>query len=88
VLRELGAEDAVDRVGVYVGLLADADCDVRKLAARRLGELGDRSALPALRAAAAAGRTEKKYLFSAPTRIPACGAAEAGEAVRRIVAGG
>ncbi len=87
MLRDLGAEDTVDRVGIYIGLLADGDCDVRKLAARRLGELGDRSALPALRAAAAAGRTERKFLFSSPTRIPACGAAEAGEALRKIQAG-
>jgi serine/threonine-protein kinase len=86
VLHELGADDAVDRAGIYVSLLADADCDVRKLAARRLGELGDRTALPALRAAAAAGRTERRFLFGT-TRIPACGAAEAGEAVRKIQAG-
>jgi hypothetical protein len=86
VLRDLHAEETVDRVGIYLGMLADADCDVRRLAARRLGELGDRAALPALRAAAGAGRTEKKFFFSTPTRIPACGAPEAGEAVRRIQA--
>jgi serine/threonine-protein kinase len=87
VLRELGAEETVDRVGIYIGLLADPDCEARKLAAHRLGELGDRSALPALRTAAAAGRSERKFLFSSPTRIPACGAAEAAEAVRKIQAG-
>jgi serine/threonine-protein kinase len=84
VLRDLGAEDAVDRVAVYSGLLADPDCDVRRAAARRLGELGDKTALPALRTAAAASRTEKRFLFKAPAKIPLCGAAEAGEAVRRI----
>jgi len=84
VLRDLGAEDAVDRVAVYAGLLGDPDCDVRRAASRRLGELGDKAALPALRTAAAASRTEKKNFFSAPAKVPLCGAAEAGEAVRRI----
>ncbi|HVO20797.1 MAG TPA: protein kinase [Anaeromyxobacter sp.] len=83
MLRDMGAEDAVDRVAAYGALLADADCDVRRAAARRLGELGDPAALPALRAAAGA-RAERRWLISSAAKGPACGAAEAGEAVRRI----
>jgi eukaryotic-like serine/threonine-protein kinase len=83
VLGDLGAEEAVDRVAVYGALLADADCDVRRAAARRLGELGDPTAVPALRAAATA-RTERRWTLSSASRGPACGAAEAVEAARRI----
>jgi eukaryotic-like serine/threonine-protein kinase len=84
VLRDLGAEETVDRLGVYGALLADAECDVRRAAARRLGELGDPGAIPALRAAAGATRTERRSAFSAPVRLSACGAPEAGEALRRV----
>jgi serine/threonine-protein kinase len=84
VLRDLGAEDAVERVSVYGALLAEPDCDTRRAAARRLGELGDPAALPALRLAAAAGKSEKRWLFAPAVRIPACGAPEASEALRRI----
>jgi serine/threonine-protein kinase len=83
--RDLGAEERVDRVKAYGALLTDGDCDVRKAAARRLGEIGDPEALPRLRDLAATKR-ETKGLFGMVTRSPACGATEAGEAVRRIEA--
>ena len=83
VLRDLGAEDSVNRVSIYGALLAESDCDARRVAARRLGELGDSAAAPALRTAAAATRTEKKWNLVV-VRVPACGAAEAAEALRRI----
>ena len=83
ILRDLGAEDAVDRVAVYVWLLADADCDVRRAAARRLGELGDPGAIPALRNLAGATRTEKRWILVV-VKVPVCGAAEASDALRRI----
>jgi serine/threonine-protein kinase len=83
ILRDLEAENAVDRVAVYGALLADPDCDVRRAAARRLGELGDSAALPALRSAAAATRPEKKWNLVL-VKAPACGSAEAAEAVRKI----
>jgi serine/threonine-protein kinase len=82
-LRDLGAEDSVDRVSIYAGLLADADCDVRRAAAKRLGELGDAAAVPSLQAAAGATRSEKR-LKILTVKVPACGAAEAGEALQRI----
>jgi serine/threonine-protein kinase len=83
--RDLGAEERVDRVKAYGSLLGDADCDVRRGAARRLGEIGDPDALPALRELAASKR-ETKGLFGTVSRTPACGAGEAVEAVRRIEA--
>jgi serine/threonine-protein kinase len=85
--RDLGAEDQVDRVAAYGGLLADPDCELRRAASRRLGELGDAAALPALRKAAQA-KTEVKgnSLFAKPKQLPACGAPEADSAARRIEA--
>jgi serine/threonine-protein kinase len=83
VLRDLEAEEVVNRVSVYGGLLAEPDCDVRRAAARRLGELGSSAAVPALRIAAGATRVEKRWNFL-PVKVPACGAAEATEALRKI----
>jgi hypothetical protein len=81
VLRDLGAEDAVDRIAVYGALLADGDCDVRRAAARRLGELGELSALPALRAATGLARSDGRR----PAAVKgSCGGADALEAIRRI----
>jgi serine/threonine-protein kinase len=82
--RDLGAEERVNRVEAYAGLLADADCEVRRAAAVRLGEIGDPAALPRLRKAAQA-RTETKGFFGTK-QTPACGAAEAEAAARRIQA--
>ncbi|HEY6002225.1 MAG TPA: protein kinase [Anaeromyxobacter sp.] len=83
--RDLGAEDRVDRVQAYGELLADGDCEVRRSAARRLGEIGDPAALPRLRRAAQA-RTETKGFFGNVKTSAACGAPEADAAVRRIEA--
>jgi serine/threonine-protein kinase len=85
--RDLGAEDQIDRVQAYAGLLADPDCETRRAAARRLGELGDPAALLALRRAAQA-KTELKGtgFFSKPKQVPACGAPDADAAARRIEA--
>jgi serine/threonine-protein kinase len=83
--RDLGAEDQVDRVAAYVGLLADTDCELRRAAARRLGELGDPSALPPLRKASGA-KVEAKGFFGKSKITPACGAADADAAARRIEA--
>ena len=85
VARDLGAEDRVNRTEAYGGLLSDADCDVRRAAARRLGEIGDAAAIPALKKAAHA-RVETKGFFGQVKSSPACGAAEADAAVRRIEA--
>ena len=83
--RDLGAEEQVDRVAAYGGLLGEADCDVRRAAAHRLGELGDPAALIPLGKAAQA-RTESKGFFGKTKVATACGAAEAEAAARRIEA--
>jgi serine/threonine-protein kinase len=83
--RDLGAEERVDRVEAYGGLLGDPDCDVRRAAAGRLGELAATGAVSRLRAAAQA-KVETKGFFGRIKRVPACGAAEAEAAIRRIKA--
>jgi serine/threonine-protein kinase len=86
VAREIGPSVDVDVLGGYQALLGDADCDVRKAAARGLGDLGDRRALPRLKERAAE-RNEKRGLFGVLIESkPVCGAAEAGEAVRKLEA--
>jgi tRNA A-37 threonylcarbamoyl transferase component Bud32 len=82
--RDLGAELRIDRVRAYGELLGDPDCDVRRAAARRLGEIGDPAALPRLRKAGTA-KVETKGFFGGKS-APACGAAEADAAARRIEA--
>lgn len=82
--RDLGAEEQVNRVATYGALLRDPECEVRKAAARRLGEIGDPVALPALREAAKATRETKSGIFGRVQRTPACGAADAAQAVKRI----
>ncbi len=83
--RDLGAEDRVSRVEAYGGLLSDPDCDSRRAAARRLGEIGDAAAVPALRKAAQA-KVETKSFFGRARATPGCGAVEADAAARRIEA--
>jgi serine/threonine-protein kinase len=83
--RDLGAEEQLDRVAVYGGLLEAAECEVRRAAATRLGEIGDRAAIPALRRLAAA-KVETKGLFGMSKQAPVCGAAEAARAAKRIEA--
>jgi eukaryotic-like serine/threonine-protein kinase len=85
LLRDLGAEETVDRTRLYGSLLADADCELRRSAAQRLAELGDADALPRLREAAA-GTSVKKGFLGMTSRERACGAAEAEDAIRRIEA--
>jgi serine/threonine-protein kinase len=85
IARDLGIEERLDRTAAYGALLLDADCDVRRAAARRLGELGSADALPKLRELAGA-RKESHGLFGALMRSPACGAPEAAEAIHRIEA--
>ncbi|HET8733571.1 MAG TPA: serine/threonine protein kinase, partial [Anaeromyxobacteraceae bacterium] len=84
LLRDLGAEERVDRAVAYGALLADPACEVRRAAARRLGELGDPAALPPLQAAASARAGRRGALGGG--RAPACGAPEAAQAARRIEA--
>jgi len=84
--RDLGAEERVDRVAAYSALLKDSDCEVRRAAARRLGEIGDPAALPALRETAKGYRETKSGIFGRVQRTPLCGATDAAEAVRRIEA--
>jgi serine/threonine-protein kinase len=85
--RDLGAEEKIDRVQAYGALLADPECEIRRAAAHRLGEIGDAAALPALRKAAQA-KTEAKGtgLFAKPKQVPACGAPDAEAAAKRIEA--
>lgn len=85
VARDLGGEDQIDRTAVYGGLLADHDCEVRKAAAQRLGEIGSVGALPELRKAAQAKVAARGFL-GIKSESPACGAAEAQAAARRIAA--
>jgi serine/threonine-protein kinase len=84
--RDLGAEERVDRILAYSALLKEPDCELRKAAARRLGEIGDPAALPALREAAKAVRETKSGLFGRVQRTPLCGAGDASEAAKRIEA--
>ena len=83
VARQLGAEDRVERIEAYGALLKDDDCEVRRAAARRLGEIGDPAALPRLSAFARETR-KMKPLFGQVQEVPACGADEAALAIRRI----
>ncbi len=86
VARDLGVEERVPRVAAYAGLLTDPECDVRSAAARPLGDIGSAEALPRLRELARA-RTESRGFLGTRKSEPACGAAEAAEAARRIEAG-
>lgn len=83
--RDLGAEDRVDRVAAYGDLLGEPDCELRRAAARRLGEIGDPAAVARLRRAGQA-KVETKGFFGRVKTAPACGAAEAEGAARRIEA--
>jgi hypothetical protein len=83
--RDLGAEEQLDRAAAYGALLDVPDCEVRREAAERLGEIGDRTALPALRRAAAV-TVETKGFLGLTRRAQACGSGEAAAAARRIEA--
>ncbi len=82
--RKLGAEERIDRVAAYGELLEDQDCDVRRGAASRLGEIGSPAALPKLNELA--GETlDVRGRLGPARRMMACGAAEADAAIERIV---
>jgi hypothetical protein len=85
VARDLGAEDRLDRAAAYASLLSDPDCEVRRAASRRLGEIGDARARARLRVLAQ-GREETRGFLGITRSAPACGAGEAGAAARRIEA--
>ncbi|HVP69568.1 MAG TPA: protein kinase [Anaeromyxobacteraceae bacterium] len=85
LLRFLGAEDRIDVVGAWAPLLVDPDCELRRAAARRLGDSGSPSAVPHLRALAERREEHAVVAFLKLTRTdPACGAREAGEALQRL----
>jgi eukaryotic-like serine/threonine-protein kinase len=86
LLRDLGAEGRLDRVQAYVDLLSDDECEVRRAAARRLGEIGNPAAVPRLTALARATRPVKG-LFGLSQNVPQCSAVEAEAALRRIARG-
>jgi serine/threonine protein kinase len=88
--RRIGIEERLDPVAAWAPLLVDGDCDLRRAAARRLGEIGGPAAVPHLRALAE--RREEQpvlpFLKKEITRAePVCGAREAEEALKRIQAG-
>jgi serine/threonine-protein kinase len=66
-----------------VALLGDEECEVRRAAARRLGDLGAPAAVPRLTELARATRP-LRGLFGATQQVPQCSAAEAETALRRI----
>jgi eukaryotic-like serine/threonine-protein kinase len=81
--RAMGLEERLDRAAVYGGLLSDPDCEVRRAAVRRLGELADPAALPRLRELAQS-RKEARGILGTIQKVPVCGAAEAVDAAARI----
>jgi len=83
VARALGVEARLDRVTVYGALLTDPDCEARRAAARRLGELGNPAALPRLQELAQSVR-ESRSALGVALRIPVCGSAEAAAAAARL----
>jgi serine/threonine-protein kinase len=83
--RGLGIEERIDRVSAWSALLADPDCEVRRAAVRRLGEIGSAAALPALQALSAS-RQEARGFLGAAQSLPACGAGEAAAAARQLEA--
>ncbi len=87
LLRALGAEDRIDFVASWAPLLVDPDCDLRRAAARRLGESGSPSAIPHLRALAERREERPVIPILKLTRAePVCGAREAEEALLRLQA--
>jgi serine/threonine-protein kinase len=83
--RDMGVEERVDRLAVYSALLSDPDCEVRRAAVRRLGEIGNPDAAPKLQELAHEKR-RIKGLFGLPQEVPLCGAAEAEATARKLTA--
>jgi serine/threonine protein kinase len=73
-----GRTDELDLVARYTAALASHTCSVRARAARRLGELGDKRAINALRELS---ETPKE---DGPTGPTSCGQDDAAEAIRRL----
>lgn len=73
-----GRTEALDLVSRYIAALASPTCSVRARAARRLGELGERSAIDALRELS---ETPKE---DGPSGAINCGQDDAAEAIRRL----
>jgi serine/threonine protein kinase len=73
-----GRADELDLVARYVAALASPTCTVRARAARRLGELGDKNAIGALRELS---ETPKE---DGPGGPVACGQDDAADAIRRL----
>jgi eukaryotic-like serine/threonine-protein kinase len=85
LLKDLHASDRVDRAQAFRELLDDEECEVKRAAARQLGDLGDPSALAKLSELAKARKHERLLgLFDQTTS--ACGAPEAASAIKRIKA--
>ena len=83
LLRKIGGEGQLDLVAAHLALLDDEDCEVRREATRRLGELGGAGAIPKLTELARRTR-EIHGLLGKPQRVPACGAAEAQQALAEL----
>jgi serine/threonine-protein kinase len=81
--RQIGPGAKVDAGAGYLALLGEPDCDVRKAASRALGELRERRALARLRQLAEGRDTRRLGIIIIGSK-QSCGAAEAGDAVRRI----
>jgi serine/threonine-protein kinase len=83
LVKDLKAGDRVDRMQGFIDLLAEEDCDLRKQAARELGDLGDVRALPKLKDLATA-KTKSVTLGIFEQTVSACGAQEAQRAMKKI----
>jgi serine/threonine-protein kinase len=83
LLGDLHAADKLDRAEAFGELLGDEDCDVKRAAAKQLGEIGDPSALPKL-ADLAKARRHERVLGLFDQTIAACGAPEASAAIKKI----
>jgi serine/threonine-protein kinase len=83
VAREIGPAAKVDVGAGYLALLGDADCEVRKAAARAVAELHERRALSRLRQLSEARDTRRLGSIIIGSK-PSCGAVEAAEAIRRV----
>lgn len=72
---DLSGAEGLDRVALYAASLRSSDCEVRRAAARRLAELDDLTAIPALR-----------QLSETPKEdgLGDCGQDEAAEAIRAL----
>jgi eukaryotic-like serine/threonine-protein kinase len=81
--RQLGVEDRLDPVSEYGSLLSDPECAVRRVAVRRLADIGTPEALARLGELARQTR-EVRGLFGFPQKIQVCGAPEASAALRKV----